>query len=167
MQHEMHLHESKQNGRMVWVCDDAQSIFQSSWFDLNKEIDLGSSANEFRGRCGVHRFEAGGHRLVLRHYFRGGIPAHVTKDRFVFRGWHASRPYREICLLLQMRHAGLPVPSPVAAQCVMHGLSYSADLIMHELPNTTSLVGVLESRSLISEEWYTIGKTIRRFHRMG
>ncbi len=167
MQNSLRLRELKQNRRLIWVCDDAPSLFQSGWFEQSLGVDSNSSVNAYKGRQGVQRFEVENQSFVLRHYYRGGVPAHFTKDRFFFRAWHASRSYREICLLLEMNQARLPVPIPVAAQCDVHGLFYSADIIMRELKSTSSLADILQDRTITSEEWSEIGATIKRFHLLG
>ena len=66
-----------------------------------------------------------------------------------------------------MLGANLPVPQPVAARCIRHGISYSADIIMHEIQNTQSLAELLSKNSLPGNLWHKLGKTIHRFHSHG
>ena len=157
------MHELKQKNQITWICDDAKSYFQREWFELRSGNTLQASA----GRQPVYRFEAKDHHFVLRHYFRGGVPAYFTKDRFLFRGWQATRPYQELNILQAMIQVGLPVPYPVAARCRTTRLSYTADIIMHEIPGAQPIAEILTKRALTSAEWSEIGNTIRRFHRLG
>ena len=157
------MHELKQKNQMTWVCDDAKPYFRREWFESPMASTLPSSA----GRQPVYRFAANDHHFVLRHYYRGGIPAHFTKDRFLFRGWYATRAYKELNILLAMTKIGLPVPFPVAARVKAGRFGYVADIIMHELPNAQPIAGILTERELSPAEWGEIGKTIRRFHRLG
>ena len=61
----------------------------------------------------------------------------------------------------------MPVPTPVAARCVIRGLSYTADIIMHEIQDAQPLANILTQRALSKDEWRTIGNVLRRFHRLG
>ena len=163
----MQLHELGRKNQKIWICDDVKPYFQRNWFDIRGEGGSRTWSKTHGGRQAVHRFTVNNSQFVLRHYFRGGMPAHLTKDRFLFRGWHVTRPYKELKLLLEMSQLGLPVPFPAAARCVVDKFSYSADIIMVEIPDTEALATILGKRELAPEEWRAIGKTILRFHRLG
>ena len=163
----MQLHEIASKNQKIWVCDDVMSDFRQNWFDIQSANSLHARSKERGGRQAVQKFVVNNRQYVLRHYYRGGVPAHITKDRFIFRGWHATRSYREIKMLLEMSQLGLPVPFPVAARCKAGRISYSADIIMVEIPDSESLAAVLTKRKFTPKEWQSVGETIRRFHRLG
>ncbi|HET7395680.1 MAG TPA: 3-deoxy-D-manno-octulosonic acid kinase, partial [Gammaproteobacteria bacterium] len=62
---------------------------------------------------------------------------------------------------------GFPVPQPVAAHVVRHGLWYRGDLITRLIPATRSLATALGESSIESLPWRAIGTCIRRFHDAG
>lgn len=103
---------------------------------------------------------------VLRHYYRGGLVAKISKDKFVFTGVQNTRPYKEISLLVEMGDLGLPVPVCIGARVIRRGLHYQADLLMQKI-DATDLVGVLSTRSLSIALWKNIGKVIAQFHSQG
>jgi 3-deoxy-D-manno-octulosonic acid kinase len=106
-------------------------------------------------------------RWVLRHYRRGGWMANVSTDRYLWTGANATRSFREWRLLSALHARGLPVPVPVAARYVRSGLTYTADLLTEELPQSRSLAQALSAGSLPAATWQAIGTCIRRFHRAG
>lgn len=162
------MHELKQKHQLIWVCKDAMPYFQRNWFDAQQNSNLSTpSSGKNAGRQPVSKFVVENRRFILRHYFRGGVPSYFTKDRFLFRGWYATRAYKELVLLQEMIKVGLPVPMPVAARCRLNKISYTADIIMHEIPGANSLATILAERELGVTEWAEIGKTIQRFHRLG
>ncbi len=103
---------------------------------------------------------------VLRHYYRGGMAAKVSKDRFFYLGLSSSRSFAEFTLLQKMRDLELPVPTPVAARIVKEGLFYSADIIMEKIP-ALDLVAILKQQALAKPIWQRVGKTIAQFHSNG
>ena len=163
----MQLREIAKKNQKIWVCDDVIPDFRPTWFDIQHADHSHAWSKEQGGRQAVKKFAVNNRQYVLRHYCRGGVPAHITKDRFIFRGWQASRAYREIKLLLEMSQQGLPVPFPVASRCKSGRITYSADIIMVEIPNSESLASILTKRNFTAEEWQSVGATIRRFHRFG
>ena len=163
----MQLHEIAKKHQKIWVCDDVMPDFRQNWFDIQSADSSHIWSKERAGRQAIQKFAVNNRQYVLRHYCRGGLPAHITKDRFIFRGWKATRAYRELKILLEMSQLGLPVPFPAAARCITGRITYSADIIMVEIPDSESLANVLTQRKFTSEEWQSIGATIRRFHRFG
>ena len=163
----MQLHEISKKNQKIWVCDEVQPYFRPSWFDLRDGNNSRIASDVKGGRQAIKKFSVNNRQFVLRHYYRGGIPAHFTKDRFLFRGWRKTRPYKEITMLIEMSQLGLPVPFPVAARSITGHFSYCADIIMVEIPASESLAAVLKKRKFTAEEWRMVGRTIRRFHRLG
>lgn len=103
---------------------------------------------------------------VLRHYRRGGRMAWVSEDKYLWRGRSQVRSLREFALLREMRAAGLPVPTPLAASYRRAGASYRADLLMQRLADVESFLELVRSRQT-KAPWRHVGATIARFHRLG
>ncbi len=101
---------------------------------------------------------------VLRHYHRGGLVGRYLNDRFLWTGLRRSRPYREFLLLEELVRKQLPVPEPVAARAVRHGLVYSADLITQKIPDVVPLSTRLAQQSLGEDVWRSVGQLIGEFH---
>lgn len=104
--------------------------------------------------------------LALRHYHRGGMPAKLCHDRYLWLGLERSRPWREWHLLQTLYQRGLPVPRPVAARVCRVGVTYRADIIT-EVVEATPLADWLGNKSLPSELLTALGQCLRRFHDEG
>jgi 3-deoxy-D-manno-octulosonic acid kinase len=104
---------------------------------------------------------------VLRHYYRGGLPGKFLADRYFWFGESRVRSFREWDLLCQMRMQGLPVPAPVAARYVHHGLTYCADLITVRLPDVVTLSVRLAQGHVGPRLWQQLGACIAQFHSAG
>ena len=103
---------------------------------------------------------------VLRHYYRGGMIAKVSKDRFFYTGIKNTRCYLEVDLLIKMLGMSLPVPKPIGARVIKKDLFYQADLLMEKI-DATDLCGILKKRELSNKEWKNIGEVIAKFHSNG
>lgn len=108
-----------------------------------------------------------GAQWALRHYRRGGLPGRVLNDQFLFLGENATRSFREFRLLARLHRMGLPVPRPVAARYVRHGLIYRADLVTARIGNARPLSALLADAPLKEDSWVRLGRIIRRFHDAG
>ncbi len=163
----MQLHEIDEHNTKIWVSDHVYSDFQVDWFE-RIESSAVATINEWQsGRQSVVRFEVGARNMVLRHYCRGGLPARISKDQFVFRGFKASRPFNELNLLQDMKQLGLPVPEPIASRCILKGILYKADILMSEIEYSKTLAQMLSENSLEQQTWVKVGQTIRQFHQQG
>ena len=162
----MQIHTLNQHNTKFWISDEVYADFSVDWFDhvnlSQKQIESTSA-----GRQPVIRVTNNETLMILRHYYRGGLPAKLSKDLFLYTGFKHSRPYREIQLLNTMRQANLPVPKPIAARCVRHGMSYSADIMLEEIVHAQTLVERLCAEGLQENMWQKIGATIKRFHVSG
>lgn len=119
------------------------------------------------GRGSIDFIESDGRRWVMRRYLRGGMAAHVARDRYLFLGEERTRSFRELRLLAELRHRKLPVPAPVAA-CYRRGLlTYSAALITERLPEVRTLAVALATGRMDDTCWAAIGRCLRRFHDAG
>jgi len=104
--------------------------------------------------------------LVLKTYFRGGLPGRFIRKTYFYCGLERTRMWREFSLLLAMRERGLPVPSPLAARCQVRSLlTYSGDLMMHRINNSQTLAATIAKESLPITNWTRIGEIIADFHR--
>jgi 3-deoxy-D-manno-octulosonic acid kinase len=153
-------------GAMLY--DASRAInFAPSWFDAAYWNSRGELDGIARGRGATHYIKASGKSLVLRHYRRGGLMAHLSADKYLWRGQDNTRPFAEWQLTYRLHRAGLPVPAPIAARYVHKGLTYSGDLITERLPTVGSLAECLRKGALSIMTWILIGRCIRRFHDLG
>jgi 3-deoxy-D-manno-octulosonic acid kinase len=67
----------------------APAWFDASYWKSRGEIEGSASG----GRGTTHFFKTGGKSLVLRHYRRGGLIAHVSGDKYFWRGEDNTRPF--------------------------------------------------------------------------
>jgi 3-deoxy-D-manno-octulosonic acid kinase len=104
---------------------------------------------------------------VLRHYLRGGQAARFSRDRYLYTGLEHSRPIAEFQLLAGLFKKGLPVPRPLAAQCVRNGLFYTGDLMTRRLADVIPLADLPENQQSDPAMWLAVGACIRQFHEHG
>jgi 3-deoxy-D-manno-octulosonic acid kinase len=92
------------------------------------------------GRGPVYRCElAGGTRVVVRIFRRGGLVARLVAETYVgFR----PRPLRELAVTVEARRRGVPAPEVLAAR-VEGGLIYRGALVTVEVPSSATLVEAL------------------------
>ncbi len=157
----------KYNEQWLLCNPSYNEVIETDWFEqsywLNQGRLLGS--NSGRGSAWVIKTEWG--KWVLRHYFRGGLYAKVSKDLYLWTGLNQCRAFREFQLLDKIQSWGLPAPKPIAARVIKKGLYYSNDLIMEQIPHkSTWAQSLLESKQNI-RQWEQIGHTIAQFHQHG
>lgn len=104
---------------------------------------------------------------VMRACLRGGWAARLSRDRYLFTGFDRCRPLTEARMLAQLSRMGLPVPQPLAAQCLRHGLAYTGVLLTRRLMPAVPLADLLADGAQIMPDWFLIGRCIRRFHDAG
>ena len=102
---------------------------------------------------------------MLRHYYRGGLPAKVIQDKFLWAGLSKSRAIQELQLLTVLSDLELPVPMPAAARVHKSGLSYQTDIVTVLIPDATTLSSILMTEPIPKEDWQKIGSVIKSFHR--
>ncbi len=163
----MQLHEISEHSTKIWVSEQIQDEFKVDWFDSTQQTGSPESGYPESGRDAIARLSVGERRIVLRHYYRGGLPARFSKDQFVFRGYKKSRPYLEISLLQHMQQLKLPVPEPIAARCNVSGVLYDADILMGEIPNAKTLMQAVFENALEQDVWVRVGEVIAQFHQQG
>ncbi|MCF1437353.1 MAG: 3-deoxy-D-manno-octulosonic acid kinase, partial [Shewanella sp.] len=104
---------------------------------------------------------------VLRHYWRGGLMAKLSKDTYLFTGLAYTRPTAELKLLNILYQEGFPVPRPIAACVQKRGLCYSGDILIERIEGARDLVAILTERKMSQQEWLSLGQCIARFHNRG
>ena len=124
------------------------------------------------GRATVWFFEYQGHRLVLRHYWRGGLAARLSQDRFMWLGLTRTRPWMEMKTLANLRAFGMPVPEPVAARVCKdrHSFRYTADIITVEIPAAQPLPDFMNSDVTDFNKkrvLFDVGVVLARLHAVG
>lgn len=105
--------------------------------------------------------------VAMRRYLRGGWVTHISRDRYLFTGYARSRPLREARMLADMVTSGLPVPRPVAAQCLRHGFTYSGVLMTSQILSSRTLADLAAEGETDAAVWNAIGRCVRRFHEAG
>ncbi len=148
---------------------DSEQTPNNDWFEADYWQKQDLICGQAKGRFitwFIKPFKQESVQWVLRHYYRGGLVAKLSKDSFFYTGIKNTRCYLEVSLLLKMFDLNLPVPKPVAARVIKKGLFYQADLLMEKL-DAVDLCGVLKERSLSSKEWNNIGDVIANFHSNG
>lgn len=152
-------------GSLAIVYDaDALPEADRRLFDPAHWRALGALEGTAPGRGTTCFLDAPFGRAVLREYLRGGWPAHITRDRYLFTGLDRSRPFREFHLLRRVRAAGLDVPPPLAALARRGGLTYGGALLTRRLEDVTPLERRLGDADL---DWRAVGHGLRRFHDAG
>jgi 3-deoxy-D-manno-octulosonic acid kinase len=119
------------------------------------------------GRGSIHFIDDGRHRWALRRYLRGGVPALVSREHYLYCGEERTRSFRELRLLDALRRRDLPVPTPVAAIYRRAFLTYVAELITVRIIGARSLSELLVAGAMDDARWAAIGRCLRRFHDMG
>lgn len=145
-------------------------LIDDQWFEqqfwLNQGRLLGAKSG--RGSAWIVKSEHG--KWVLRHYYRGGLPAKINRDRFLWTGVDNSRAFKEFRLLQTLQQKQLPAPAPIAARVQKHGISYRTDIIVEHIKHQQTFADLLKPSSNQPpdpELWGLIGSTIAQFHRQG
>src|ERR1700716_2480769 len=139
----------------------------AAWFDPQHWEARGEVEGTARGRGSAHYIKTDGRKFVLRHYRRGGLAAHLSRDRYFWHGEEDTRPFAEWQLTYRLHRAGLPVPAPLAARYRHHGFTYTGDIITERVAVVGSLSECLRTGALSVLTWIAIGRCIRRFHDLG
>jgi 3-deoxy-D-manno-octulosonic acid kinase len=154
------------DGAMLYDASRAGNL-SAEVFDPKLLQQRGQAEGVAAGRGAAWFISPEGRSWVLRHYRRGGAVAVVARDRYLWRGEPATRPFAEWRLTYHLHRAGLPVPAPVAARYRRQGFGYCGDIITERLPEVQSLAGCLREGALSLLNWISIGRCIHRFHDAG
>jgi len=159
-------HSATKGGAMLYDGSRVSNL-TPGWFDPKHWESRGEIEGSARGRGATWYIRSDGRRFVLRHYRRGGLIAHLSRDRYFWHGEDAARPFVEWQLTYRLHRAGLPVPAPLVARYQHHGLTYTGDIITERLSTVGSLAECLATGALSILTWISIGRCIRRFHDLG
>lgn len=106
--------------------------------------------------------------LVRRHYQRGGLVRHISRDIYFGNALERTRMWQEFHLLRELWELGLPVPQPVAARCTrIAPFFHRGDLITRRIPASGTLAEYLRKQPLSEVLWRQLGKILADFHRAG
>jgi len=133
-------------------------------FDNFQAAQSGQLKSAGQGRAPVAVIQLNNDTAVLKHYYRGGMIARVSKDRFLNTGVNSSRAVAEYRLLEWMTQQQLPVPQPLGARVLCHGAFYTCDLITRLIPDTMTLASKLADIALPDAIWSAVGGTIKTIH---
>jgi 3-deoxy-D-manno-octulosonic-acid transferase len=150
---------------LAWFDPHFYPNFELAYFQSEFWQQQGLVTGQSKGRNTVWFIrQPNGQEAVLRHYYRGGLMGKMNKDKFWPEPAAQSRAMAEFSLLWQMRLWGLPVPRPCAALYQKYGFSYSADILIERIPDTTDLAHLLQQRPLTDAEWQQLGAVVASFH---
>ncbi|BDM62760.1 3-deoxy-D-manno-octulosonic acid kinase [Shewanella sp. NFH-SH190041] len=136
--------------------------FSAQFWQQNNAIE-GTSTGRYTTWFVVHQAQ----HWVLRHYWRGGLMAKLSKDSYLYTGLHRTRAIAELTLLQKLHQEGFPVPRPIAAHISRHGLWYRGDILIERIAGARDLVAVLSQQTLSAQQWQQLGQCIARFHHRG
>ncbi len=159
------LPHRKNNKRQFVVHPNSQSVPAKEWFDPQHWANQGRLLGTYAGRGSVWMIKSDNGKWVLKHYYRGGLYAKISRDKYLWSGFDNTRAVREFNLLLHMEKLGLPCPKPVAVQVQRSGLFYTNDLITEYIQHQSTFADNLaESEPAL---WRRVGTVIGRFHAAG
>jgi 3-deoxy-D-manno-octulosonic acid kinase len=154
--------------KSCWIINnpDFDNAVNSQWFDDKYWLNQGRLLGASSGRGSAWMIKADNQKMMLRHYYRGGIPAKIIKDKYLWTGLDRTRSFSEFRLLNIMSDLNLPVPKPISAQVCKKGLFYLANILIEYIPHDFTFAQTLnlETQKTI---WQEIGSTIADFHHYG
>lgn len=121
----------------------------------------GCTVDAAAGRGQVSRFPLENSEGVLRRYRRGGLIAHVSKDRFL-----GNRMLAEFRVHLALYQQGFPVPEPLGVVWEQRGLLFQGAIATRRLQATT-LLDYLKSGTVDPKVLALCGQRIREMHDLG
>ena len=137
---------------------------EPDWFDPGYWRARGAGETLGRGRGEAISAGFSG-EWVLRHYHRGGFPARLLEDGYLWLGLEQTRPLRELRLLAALHERGAMVPRPVAVRVVRRRGVYRGDLISVRVRGAVTLAEC--ASALDTGRWRDVGTAIGHFHRLG
>ncbi len=157
--------QSHHGDQTLWVDPACFDTAQPGLFDPAWWQQRGASQALGAGRGHVHRVHDDGGHYLLRHYYRGGLMARISRDLFLAEPLAQTRAMAEFSLLAQLRARNLPVPQACAARHVRHGLFYRADILVALIPDATDVARSLHhERALTPSQWQALGRVVRALH---
>ena len=163
----MHFLEFHNKGQHIRYDADIFNKIEDVSFNSSVWAQRSAIVGFAEGRGTTFFIQHQGRDFVLRHYQRGGLVARISNEKYFWSGLRFTRPWREWTLLEKMQEKGLPVPIPAAVRVVRKGIFYKADIMMHRIPHSRTLMNILMTEELAEGYWIAIGSIIRRFHENG
>jgi len=155
------------NNQTLWLSASANALnISHEHFEPNYLREQGLVNSTAQGRGTVYFFTPqakNAMKLVLRHYYRGGLIGKVFNDHFIYTGLQNTRSVKEINILAHLHTHKVNVPVPIAARVVKQGLFYTADIITEAI-SSQELHHILLSSTVADEIWYKIGQQIKAMH---
>lgn len=157
--------QARQGRDTVWAdprcfAQASTGLFDRAWWQAR-----GASQALGAGRGHVYRVQDASGAYLLRHYYRGGLMARISRDRFLAQPLARTRAMAEFRLLGQLRDRGLPVPQACAARHHGHGLCYQADILVALIPDSRDVAQLLHDCGPLSvAQWQALGRAVRRLH---
>jgi len=149
----------------IWVDPERFDAASNDLFDPAWWQRQGGSGALSAGRGQLHRVHSDRGQFLLRHYYRGGLMARISRDLFLTRPLAQTRAMSEFTLLAQLRARGLPVPQACAARLCRHGLFDRADILVALIPDAQDVAHLLHhTRALTSSQWQGLGRAVRQLH---
>lgn len=136
-------------------------------FDSNYLQQHGKVTATATGRGTTYFYDWDEHKLVLRHYRRGGLIGKFNPEYYLNTKLEKTRPYQEWRLLCRLQELGLPAPRPAAMRILSGSLFYCADLVTHQLQDVIPLSQQLTAAPVEEGVWHALGALVRRFHELG
>lgn len=157
---------TSKNNCWIIANDKYQGEIDSQWFDDGYWLNQGRLLGASSGRGSAWMVKSEQEKMMLRHYYRGGLPAKFNRDKYLWTGINRTRSFSEYKLLEKMTALNLPVPEPVAAQACKVGLFYQANILIQYIIHDSTFAEILNQES---DEyiWKDIGLTIALFHNNG
>lgn len=155
-----------QGRQVLWFDPSCLPSANPQMLDIAWWHAKGSGISRTAGRGQVHRVADDHGAYLLRHYYRGGLMARVSRDLFLAQPLAQTRAMHEYDLLSRLHARGLAVPRPGAARHTrVAGLWYRADILVGYIPDATDVAQILHrERPLTATEWQLLGHTIRNLH---
>ena len=158
-------HVSGAGATVIWADAELFSAAHTQLFDPAWWRVAGQAQTQGAGRGNIHRVADQGGSYLMRHYYRGGMMAHLSRDLFWHQAVAQSRAMREFSLLGTLRAHGLPVPRAAAARYQRVGLWYRADILVQTIPQARDVAQLLhQQRSVTPNEWTALGRAVRQLH---
>ncbi len=157
--------QSLHGDQTIWVDPACFGAADPGLFEPARWQKLGTSQALGAGRGHIHRVSDASGEYLLRHYYRGGLMARISRDLFLGEPLAQTRAMAEFSLLAQLRARKLPVPQACAARHVRHGLFYRADILVALIPDATDIAHLLhQKRAMTTLEWHALGRVVRALH---
>lgn len=146
----------EKNGRSGYVLTAEADAVTGALLD-----GTGCTVDAASGRGQVSRFPLESGEGVLRHYRRGGLIAHISKDRFL-----GNRMLAEFRVHLALYQQGFPVPEPLGVFWEQRGPFFRGAIATRSLDAIT-LLDYLKEPDAKRDVLVQCGQRVRELHDLG